>query len=72
MIRKRKIKVYNMPVDEAETLLLKHNMSLCKSVTPEHYDYRPKYIHYLEDNILGYKLFITAKSYNLIKKAIKV
>jgi hypothetical protein len=65
-----KITVYNMTADEVLHLMERRNYTLCKELTPEHYDYKPKYIHFLEDT-LGKRLVITAKSYNSTKMCFK-
>ena len=67
---KVKIKAYNMPIDEINHFLDRLGYTIGKSLTPDNYDYRPKFVHYLED-VWGNRIILTAKSYNNFMKSIK-
>ncbi|AGZ17252.1 hypothetical protein PM16_07 [Proteus phage PM16] len=65
---KKKIKVSSINMEEVETLIEKGVfIYLCKGITPDNYDYKPKYIHYLQD-AQGERLFITSKAYKELKR----
>ena len=65
---KIKVKAYNMSDVEVLSLMEK-KYTLCRDLTPANYDYKPKYIHYLEDEF-GKRLVITATSYKSVMKCI--
>lgn len=65
---KQKIIVTSINMEEAEALIEERGfVYLCKGVTPDYCDYKPKYIHYLQD-AQGERLFITGKAYKELKR----
>lgn len=67
---KVKVKAYSMSVKEILHFILNRGYVIGREPTPDNYDYRPKYIHYLEDT-WGNWIVITAKSYNALTSYMK-